>query len=102
MRDPGPRSRRGAKPQRSTTIAQVAGPLLGAGATALYFARNSFGKTGEGDGETERLATDASFVELIESVSAATAQSQTIDEAMFACLGRICQWTSWPVGHVYL
>ena len=47
-------------------------------------------------------ATDASFVELIESVSAATAQAKTVDEAMFAALGRICQWTGWPVGHVYL
>jgi diguanylate cyclase (GGDEF)-like protein/PAS domain S-box-containing protein len=84
---------------RSTKIAQVAGPLLGAGATALYFAKNSFAKH---DSENERLASDASFVELIESVSAATAQSTTVDEAMFACLGRICQWTGWPVGHVYL
>ncbi|HET8979001.1 MAG TPA: EAL domain-containing protein [Solirubrobacteraceae bacterium] len=50
----------------------------------------------------DQLATDASFVELIESVSAATAQARSIPEAMFAALGRICQWTGWPVGHVYL
>jgi diguanylate cyclase (GGDEF)-like protein/PAS domain S-box-containing protein len=62
-------------------------------------ARNTLGRSAT---ETELLASDASFVELIESVSAATAQAQTVDEAMFACLGRICQWTGWPVGHVYI
>jgi diguanylate cyclase (GGDEF)-like protein/PAS domain S-box-containing protein len=48
------------------------------------------------------LSSDASFVELIESVSAATSQAETVEEALFAALGRICQWTGWPVGHVYM
>ena len=84
---------------RSARIAKVAGPLLGAGATALYLAKNSLGQREALD---RGVTSDASFVELIESVSAATAQAKTIDEAMFACLGRMCQWTGWPVGHVYL
>jgi diguanylate cyclase (GGDEF)-like protein/PAS domain S-box-containing protein len=83
---------------RSARIAKVAGPLLGAGATALYLARQSLHTR-----DAERgLTSDASFVELIESVSAATALAQTVDDALFAALGRICQWTGWPVGHVYL
>src|SRR3954447_19782511 len=85
---------------RSARIAKVAGPLLGVGASALYAkARHSLGR----DSADQHAATsDASFVELIESVSAATSQAETVDEALFAALGRICQWTGWPVGHVYL
>ncbi len=90
MKEPGNRSQR---------LARVAGPLIGAGATALYIARSSLHQ--KDDELANELATDASFVELIESVSAATSQARTIEEAMFAALGRICQWTSWPVGHVY-
>src|SRR3954470_20550449 len=90
-----------ARKLRSARIAKVAGPLLGAGATALYArARSSMGAR---DGTEDRtLSADASFVELIESVSVATSRAETIDEALFAALGRICQWTRWPVGHVYL
>jgi diguanylate cyclase (GGDEF)-like protein/PAS domain S-box-containing protein len=74
--------------------------MFGAGATAYYLVRSSL--LSRSDGASSELATDASFVELIESVSAATSMAQTIPEAMFAALGRICQWTGWPVGHVYL
>jgi diguanylate cyclase (GGDEF)-like protein/PAS domain S-box-containing protein len=86
--------------KHSQRFTRVAGPLLGAGATALYFVRSSL--QSKADDAANVLASDASFVELIESVSAATSQAQTIEEAMFAAVGRICQWTGWPVGHVYL
>src|SRR3954454_131888 len=90
-----------AKKLRSARIAKVAEPLLGAGATALYaLTRSSIGARELV--EEHGLSADASFVELIESVSVATARAETIDEALFAALGRICQWTRWPVGHVYL
>src|SRR3954471_5867878 len=90
-----------ARKLRSARIAKVAGPLLGAGATALYArARNSMGPRETADERSLRDA--ASFVELIESVSVATSRAETVEEAMFAALGRICQWTGWPVGHVYL
>ena len=39
---------------------------------------------------------------LIESVAAATAKAETIDEALQACVEHVCRWTGWPVGHVYL
>ncbi|MEA2482019.1 MAG: hypothetical protein QOJ07_3941 [Thermoleophilaceae bacterium] len=89
-----------AKNFRSARIAKVAGPLLGAGATALYArARHTLQSR---EHEQRALTSDASFVELIESVSAATSQAESVEEALFAALGRICQWTGWPVGHVYL
>ena len=47
------------------------------------------------------FATDSAFVALIESVAAATARSESIDEAMQACVEYVCRWTGWPVGHVY-
>jgi diguanylate cyclase (GGDEF)-like protein/PAS domain S-box-containing protein len=65
------------------------------------FFKRSWRRTEAADAHAQS-ASDASFVELIESVSAATSRARTIEEAMFAALGRICQWTGWPVGHVYL
>jgi diguanylate cyclase (GGDEF)-like protein/PAS domain S-box-containing protein len=76
--------------------------LLGAGVTAaLSLVRNQLRAGTLAEAHSE-MARDASFVELIESVSAATSQARTVHEAMFAALGRICQWTGWPVGHVYV
>ncbi len=75
--------------------------LAGVGATALSLVRSQL-LSGKLDQAHSELARDASFVELIESVSAATSQARTVEEAMFAALGRICQWTGWPVGHVYV
>jgi len=85
---------------RSRQIAQVAAPLLGAGASALFLARAS--RQSKSRQTAGVLARDASFVELIESVSAATAQANTAEAAMLAALERICEWTGWPVGHVYV
>ena len=48
------------------------------------------------------FATDSAFVALIESVAAATTKSDTIDDALLACVEHVCRWTGWPVGHVYL
>jgi diguanylate cyclase (GGDEF)-like protein/PAS domain S-box-containing protein len=85
----------------SMRLPKVAVPLVGVGATAFSLIRSQLlaGKALEAQSE---MARDASFVELIESVSAATSQARTVQEAMFAALGRICQWTGWPVGHVYV
>ena len=71
------------------------------GATALTLVRSQLLAGRASDARSE-MARDASFVELIESVSAATSQARTVHEAMFAALGRICQWTGWPAGHVYV
>ncbi|HEX3975695.1 MAG TPA: EAL domain-containing protein [Solirubrobacteraceae bacterium] len=80
---------------------RVAMPIVGVGATALSLVRSRL-LAGRLDAAHSEMARDASFVELIESVSAATSQARTIQEAMFAAVGRICQWTGWPVGHVYV
>jgi phage tail tape-measure protein len=48
------------------------------------------------------FATDSAFVGLIESVAAATANAETIEDAVQACVEHVCRWTGWPVGHVYL
>jgi diguanylate cyclase (GGDEF)-like protein/PAS domain S-box-containing protein len=44
---------------------------------------------------------DGTFVELIETVAAVTIGPRTVEDAMLACLRSICQWTGWPVAHVY-
>ena len=48
------------------------------------------------------FATDSAFVGLIESVAAATAKAETIEDAVHACVEHVCRWTGWPVGHAYL
>ncbi len=75
-------------------LARVAGPIFGAGAAALYLARQSLGE--------RREVPDASFVELIETVAAVTAEAHDVDDAMLGCVRSVCQWTGWPVAHVYL
>ena len=67
---------------------------------ALFLARAS--RRAKSRQTAGTLARDASFDELIESVSAATAEASTGEAAMLAALEGICQWTGWPVGHVYL
>src|SRR4051794_30898977 len=47
------------------------------------------------------FASDSAFVGLIESVAAATANAETIEDAVQACVEHVCRWTGWPVGHAY-
>src|SRR6478609_363673 len=84
------------KPNR---LAQIAA-LVGAGATAATVAHVASRKPAAPQGSMP-FATDSAFVALIESVAAATARSESIDEAMQACVEYVCRWTGWPVGHVY-
>src|SRR3954447_5211283 len=83
------------KPNR---LAQIAA-LVGAGATAATVARVAGRRPAVQ--QAMPFATDSAFVALIESVAAATARADTIDEAMQACVEHVCRWTGWPVGHVY-
>jgi diguanylate cyclase (GGDEF)-like protein/PAS domain S-box-containing protein len=85
----------------SLRLSKMAVPLVGVGATTFSLLRSQL-RAARLDEAHSEMARDASFVELIESVSAATSQARTVHEAMFAALGRICQWTGWPVGHVYV
>src|SRR3989442_246162 len=39
---------------------------------------------------------------LLKTVAAEANQAGTIDEAMRMALSQICQYTGWPVGHVYM
>ncbi len=84
------------KPNR---LAQIAA-LVGAGATAATVAHVASRKPATPQGSMP-FASDSAFVALIESVAAATAKSESIDEAMQACVEYVCRWTGWPVGHVY-
>src|SRR3954452_5202120 len=95
-------------PSKKPTLAQIAA-LVGAGATAATaasVARGQMRRTSTHSPTTPRaegaFATDSAFVALIESVAAATATAESVDEALMACVERVCRWTGWPVGHVYL
>ena len=85
---------------KTNRLAQIAA-LVGAGATAATVAQKAYRKPAEPRG-TMPFATDSAFVALIESVAAATAKAETIDEAVLACVEHVCRWTGWPVGHAYI
>src|SRR4051794_25085354 len=91
-------------PSKKPTLAQIAA-LVGAGATAATaasVARAQARRTPTAPAPQGQFATDSAFVALIESVAAATSKSETIDDALLACVEHVCRWTGWPVGHVYL
>ena len=80
--------------------------LVGAGATAATVAHVAANRKSSAPPSEPRggmpFASDSAFVGLIESVAAATAKAETIDEAVQACVEHVCRWTGWPVGHAYL
>ncbi|MGA7731499.1 MAG: PAS domain S-box protein [Chloroflexia bacterium] len=43
-----------------------------------------------------------SLVDLLGTVSIATNEASTIEEAAQACVDAICRFTRWPIGHLYL
>jgi diguanylate cyclase (GGDEF)-like protein/PAS domain S-box-containing protein len=75
--------------QGSPSLARWAGPI----ADALAARRGA---------PVSPQTVDGTFVELIETVAAVTIGPRTVEDAMLACLRSICQWTGWPVAHVYL
>jgi len=57
---------------------------------------------------TERKQTDAALresnrsIELLQRVSAIANESQDVNEALQTCLDLVCDFTNWPVGHLYM
>ena len=92
---PEPRTSRTASPRSPRWSARARRPRRSP--TWPAASRRRRGRAG-----TMPFATDSAFVALIESVAAATAKADTIDEAMLACVEHVCRWTGWPVGHVYI
>ena len=50
----------------------------------------------------EELRDQHRFIELLHSISEASNEAATINDAFKACLDEICAKTGWPVGHVYV
>jgi eukaryotic-like serine/threonine-protein kinase len=48
------------------------------------------------------LKREYSLVRLLHEVTVAAYEAATVDEAMQVAVDRICAYTGWPVGHVYL
>ncbi|VAX25245.1 diguanylate cyclase/phosphodiesterase (GGDEF & EAL domains) with PAS/PAC sensor(s), partial [hydrothermal vent metagenome] len=48
------------------------------------------------------LRTKTNIVKLLQEISVATNEATTMDEAMYTCLEKICRYTGWEVGHVYM
>ncbi len=49
-----------------------------------------------------QLYTKQREVDLLRAIAVAANESSTIEDAMQICVERVCAYTSWPVGHVYL
>ena len=50
----------------------------------------------------EARKKETTLIQLLQSVTVAANQSSTIEHTAQTCLDRICSYTGWPVGHVYL
>jgi PAS domain S-box-containing protein len=50
----------------------------------------------------EQQRREKASVQLLQVVAVTANTASTIEEAMQTCLERICAYTDWPVGHVYL
>ena len=50
----------------------------------------------------EVLREQSALVQLLQDVAVASNEARTVDDALQACLDRVCAHTGWPVGHAYL
>ena len=50
----------------------------------------------------EDIIQKTKLIELMQGVATASNEALTVDDAMKICLDRVCEYTNWPVGHVYL
>jgi PAS domain S-box-containing protein len=48
------------------------------------------------------LREQSALVQLLQDVAVASNEARTVDDALQACLDRVCAHTGWPVGHAYL
>jgi GAF domain-containing protein len=53
-------------------------------------------------GSQRRPGTKAAYLQLLRTVSEAANQATDLDAPLQACLDAACQFTGWPVGHVYI
>jgi PAS domain S-box-containing protein len=52
--------------------------------------------------DEEARKKETTLVQLLQSVTVAANRSSTIEDTARFCLDRICSYTGWPVGHIYL
>jgi signal transduction histidine kinase/CheY-like chemotaxis protein/HAMP domain-containing protein len=50
----------------------------------------------------QALHNEAMLVRLLQEISVTSSEASTVEEAMRACLGNVCAFTGFSVGHVYL
>ena len=50
----------------------------------------------------ERLNVEINYSKLIKAIAVASNETRAVDETLFFCLGRICEFSGWPLGHLYL
>jgi PAS domain S-box-containing protein len=48
------------------------------------------------------LREQSALVQLLQDVAVASNEARSVDDALQACLDRVCAHTGWPVGHAYL
>jgi hypothetical protein len=50
----------------------------------------------------ENLFHKARTLQLVQEIAITSNEAMTAEEAMRVCLEKICSFTGWPIGHVYL
>ncbi len=73
------------------------------GARAGIRSKTEIGKIGGAfDHMARSLENKAKLVKLLKDITVAANGSSTFDEVMLTCLNKVCAYTGWEVGHVYL
>jgi signal transduction histidine kinase len=50
----------------------------------------------------ERLNVEIEYSKQIKAIAVAANETRAVDETLFFCLGQICEFSGWPLGHLYL
>lgn len=50
----------------------------------------------------EKLQRTHTFLQLDRAIAEAAGEAQTFEEIVKICLDKVCEFTGWPIGHVYL
>lgn len=52
--------------------------------------------------DEDELKHKTNIIQLLQEIAISSNQASTVKEAMQICLDKVCSFTGWPVGHVYL
>lgn len=59
-------------------------------------------RTGTIQETNERLNAEIEYSRQIKAIAVASNETRAVDETLYFCLRRVCEFAGWPLGHLYL